>query len=796
MKIKYIITSITLLVLVKTGIAQSELDSVTVSKMSSHFSNARIQNDKLITPQMQGYTISLIGSDNKTVIGLDGSISRPLVDKKVNVLFKIEQQSSKKSAEIPMKNILVKGVYSGQGAGATPFVIPSLREWYGMDGFYQLTKTSRIVTEKNNPDAQQAALLLNEDLKKMLGFDLKLSTGAPAKGDIFIGSAAEKALGKEGYSLKINTIFHINAPNYQGKVFGTRTLLQLLAQHKEKLTIPQGLSRDYPTYEVRGLVLDVGRKFFSIDFLNDYVEMMSYYKLSNFHIHLNDNGFVKYFNNNWDSTYAGFRLENEKYPNLASKDGHYSKVEFIALQKKALRYGVTIIPEIDVPAHALAITHVIPEIGSKKYGMDHLDLDNPKSFDVVKDIFDEYTKGPNPVFIGEEVHVGTDEYDKRESEKFRKFTDFVIRAVQVNGKKVRAWGALTHAQGQTPVTVKDVRLNMWYNGYADPIAMKKLGYQQISTPDGYLYIVPAAGYYYDYLNVDYLYNQWEPRQIGNVTFEKGDPIVDGGMFAVWNDIAGNGISEKDVHNRVFPAIQVLSQKMWGADDKAFTLYDFNQKKKTIPEAASLNISGLYPNSQSGPLFHFNFENQSNNQSASGMPHATTSHNSYQAGIQGRGLKFSDQTSSLVLPIAEIGGSYTVSFWIKPDKALKGNLFSSKNAVLFADAKGLGYRRDGYDYYFDYQLPIQQWSYLSISADKESTQLFVNGKLIKDMKPFDVVMPYKDKGGKEVKFKKVQTLTFPLNQIQLDGAVLDELKIYNSRLSGQEIQSEYKYIKSD
>ncbi|WP_418360830.1 family 20 glycosylhydrolase [Sphingobacterium detergens] len=790
MKIKHITTLISLLLLAKAGIAQGDLDSITVSKISSHFSSARIQNDRLIPPQLQGYRVSLIGSDNKTVIGLDGSITKPLVDKKVNLLFKIEEQSSKKTAEIPVKNVLVKGMYTGSGAGVQPFVIPSLREWYGMDGFYQMSRTSRIVTEKNNSDARRAALLLNEDLKKMLGFELPISTGTATTGDIFIGSNAEKALGREGYSLKINTIFHINAPHYQGKVFGTRTLLQLLAQHKEKLTVPRGLSRDYPTYEVRGLVLDVGRKFFSIDFLNDYVEMMSYYKLSNFHIHLNDNGFAKYFNNNWDSTYAGFRLENEKYPGLASKDGHYSKAEFIALQQKALRYGVTIIPEIDVPAHALAITHVVPETGSKKYGMDHLDLDNPRSFEVVKDIFDEYTKGPNPVFIGEEVHVGTDEYDKRESEKFRKFTDFVIRAVQANGKKVRAWGALTHAQGQTPVTVKDVRLNMWYNGYADPIAMKKLGYQQISTPDGYLYIVPAAGYYYDYLNVDYLYNQWEPRQIGDVTFEKGDPIVDGGMFAVWNDIVGNGISEKDVHNRVFPALQVLSQKMWGADDKAFTLYDFNQKKKSLPEAAGLNIRGLYPSSQSGPLFHFNFENQSNNQSDSGMPHATTEHTSYQAGIQGLGLKFQDNTSSLILPIPEIGGAYTVSFWIKPDKALQGDLFSSKNAVLFADASGLGYRRDGYVYHFGYQLPIQQWTYLSISADKETTQLFVNGKLIIDMKPFDVIMPNKEKDGKEIKFKKVQTLTFPLNRIQLAGAVLDELKIYNNRLSGQEIQSDF------
>jgi len=790
MKIKHIITSAVWFMLAGPLLAQGDLDSLTVSQLRSHFASAKIRNGKLISPRIPGYRVSLAGSDNKAVIGSDGSISQPLVDKKVNVLFRVEQQASRKTAEIPVKDILIKGQYTDRGGNKQPFVIPALREWHGEEGYYQLSRTSRIVTSATDTDARQAALLLNEDLKKMLGFELKISTEPPTTGDIYIGSAAGKALGEEGYSLQINHIFHIHAPHYKGKVFGTRTLLQLLDQNRAKLTIPRGLCRDYPTYEVRGFMLDVGRKFFSIDFLNDYVELMSYYKMSNFHIHLNDNGFAKYFNNSWDSTYAGFRLENSRYPGLASKDGHYSKAEFIALQKKAARYGITIIPEIDVPAHALAITHVFPEIGSKKYGMDHLDLDNPKTYEVVKNIFDEYTKGPDPVFIGEEVHVGTDEYDKRESEKFRKFTDFVIRAVQANGKKVRAWGALTHARGQTPVTVNNVRLNMWYNGYADPLAMKKLGYQQISTPDGYLYIVPAAGYYYDYLNVDYLYNHWEPRKIGAVTFEKGDPIVDGGMFAVWNDIVGNGISEKDVHNRVFPAMQVLSQKMWRGEDQSLTLFEFNQRKNTVAEAPGLNLRGQYPRQDPGLLLHFNFEGQTDNCAATDPGSATAHETRYVAGIQGRALHFSDEAGTLQLPVAEIGGAYTVSFWIRPGQPLHGSIFTSKNAVLFADARGLGYRRDGYDYYFDYRLPLQQWSYVAITGDKETTQLFVNGKLVKDMKPFDVIMPNKEKDGKEIKFKKVQTLTFPLRQVQPHGAALDELKIYNIKLSGQEIQSDF------
>ncbi len=97
----------------------------------------------------------------------------------------------------------------------------------------------------------------------------------------------------------------------------------------------------------------------------------------------------------------------------------------------------------------------------------------------------------------------------------------------------------------------------------EPKDMFEQGYQGISTPDGWLYIVPAAGYYYDYLNVKRLYEEWAPNRIGKETFTEPYAPLRGGSFAVWNDHVGNGITEKDVHHRVFPAMQVLSQKMWG-----------------------------------------------------------------------------------------------------------------------------------------------------------------------------------------------------------------------------------------
>ena len=124
-------------------------------------------------------------------------------------------------------------------------------------------------------------------------------------------------------------------------------------------------------------------------------------------------------------------------------------------------------------------------------------------------MFAEYLSGKEPVFRGKRVHIGTDEYSnakKEVVEKFREFTDHYIKYVEKFGKQAMVWGALTHAKGETPVKSENVVMNCWFNGYANPKDMKEQGYKLVSIPDGLVYLVPAAGYYYDYLNCEYLYN--------------------------------------------------------------------------------------------------------------------------------------------------------------------------------------------------------------------------------------------------------------------------------------------------
>lgn len=625
-----------------------------------------------------------------------------------------------------------------------PFIIPELREWMGQEGSFAFTPKSAIVISKEDSNAlKKTVTTFAADLKSMFNISLPIRIGTPVKGDIVLRLGKTGSNNKESYTLAIGKHVTIASPSSIGAFWATRSLLQMLEQ-SPKHTLPCGEILDYPQYPVRGFLLDVARKFFTLDYLRDYLKFMSYYKMNTFHIHLNDNGFAKMHDNDWNKTYSAFRLESTTYPELTAKDGSYTKKEFSQLQEHAEDLGIEIIPEIDIPAHSLAFSHYLPEIGSKEYGMDHLDLFNPKTYTFAEGLFDEYITGANPVFRGPRVHIGTDEYSNRKKdvvEKFRYFTDHFIKHVKKSGKEPIIWGALTHAKGDTPVTAEDVTVYMWHNPYGQPKDMLAEGFKKmVSIPDGLLYIVPAAGYYYDYLNTQHLYNSWEPRIVGDVTFDAGDPVITGGMFAVWNDHVGNGISQLDVHHRVFPAMQTLATKMWTAEKTSVPFEQFEAKRKLLGEGPGVNLLGR-------PL-----------------------------GKTGIILEKSKLTSGNTTGMLHIGYDYIVEFDLLAKNIKKGQvLFSSPHATFYlADPQEgkLGFERDGYLSQFDYVVPANKTVHITIKGTNKSTQLLINGKLVTSL---DIErIPY----GKDKKesIARVQTLVFPLEKVGKFQGTISKLKV--------------------
>lgn len=624
-----------------------------------------------------------------------------------------------------------------------PFVIPELKEWKGADGDFIPTNTTRITYSEKENGSRQVAEQLAADYQTMYGKQIPVVAGKGKAGDFVLQLKADKKLGNEGYAIQIKDRVILTAPTTKGLFWATRTLLQL-AEQDEQQALPKGEIRDFPDYAIRGFMLDCGRKFIPMSFLRDYVRIMSYYKMNTFQIHLNDNAFKQYFEHDWMKTYAAFRLESETFPGLAAPDGHYTKKEFIELQLLADSLGVEIIPEIDVPAHSLAFTQYCPEIGSQEYGLDHLDLFNPKTYEFVDALFKEYLEGENPVFRGPRVHIGTDEYSNKKKdvvEKFRAFTDHYIRYVESFGKQACVWGALTHAQGDTPVKSENVLMSAWYNGYADPAEMMKQGYQLISIPDDFLYIVPAAGYYHDYLDTEQLYREWTPAKIGKAVFDEQHPQISGGMFAVWNDHYGNGISTKDIHDRAFPAMQTLAVKMWTGTSTALPYQKFDAARLHLSEAPGVNVAGRV-----------------------GKKPACV-------------MELAQVQSGQTTELKEIGYPYSVSFEIKGVKEEPGTvLFRSPDAVVYlADpiTGRLGFVRDGYLNTFNYYLPAGQTVKLTISGDNKHTALYVNDQLKDDL----TIQTRWFNEGKD-KMSYVRTLVFPLQKAGQFNSQIRQLKVYN------------------
>jgi hexosaminidase len=615
-----------------------------------------------------------------------------------------------------------------------PFVVPELKEWAGKDGSFEITKSSRIVVAKGNSEAIAIAKQFASDFKTMFGFDLTVAEGNATRGDIVLQYKRNKKLGAEGYKIDITDRVTVSAPENAGIYWATRSLLQIYEQNHN---LPCGSITDFPDYNLRGFMIDCGRKYIPLDYLDDLVKVMSYYKMNTLQVHLNDNGFRKFFDNDWDKTYAAFRLESETYPGLAARDGYYTKVDFINFQINAESQFVDIIPEIDAPAHTLAFAHYNPALGSAEYGLDHLDLFNEETYTFLDGLFKEYLDGDNPVFRGRRVHIGTDEYsnkDQKVVEAFRAFTDRYIRYVESFGKQACVWGALTHANGVTPVKSENVVMSTWYNGYADPVEMKRLGYQQISVPDGWVYIVPAAGYYYDYLNCKYLYENWTPAHIGEVQFEEKDPTILGGMFAVWNDHCGNGISVQDIHHRIVPALQTIAAKTWDGINVSLPYAQFDSLRTQLSEAPGVNRLGRVGN-----------------------------------------FEIANVEANSTLPHREVGYNYRVSFDIDGQtEDLGTELFRSPSAVFYLSdpiSGKIGFARDGYLNTFNYYVRTDDKLHITVEGTNKETKLYVNNKLIDNLSIGKIYF-----NNAKDSISNVRTLVFPLEHSGNFKSKITNLKV--------------------
>ncbi|MCJ8013651.1 discoidin domain-containing protein [Paenibacillus sp. KQZ6P-2] len=723
---------------------------------------------ELVLPAVPvGYRVSVFGSDALPVIDKEAIIHPPLVDRKVHVILQVQNEANPNEKGItPSFEVTVPGLHTQTAdLNPEPKVIPSLREWVGKSGQFTLTSSSKIVY--HDEVLQTTANILKDDLKDIAGLELETIQGAPSTGDLYLSlDASQNYLGVEGYVLNVDDYVSITAPAEKGVLWGTRSVLQILKQDAGHNQLPKGISHDYPKYETRGLMIDVARKFYTIDFLREYVKMMSWYKMTDLQIHLNDDVGSPFP----DGKRSAFRLESERYPGLASKE-HYTKQEFRDLQRLGRDYGINIIPEIDTPGHSRAFTSYDPSLGKDSF----LDITKPAATEFITNLFDEYIDGygtdAEPTFLGPDVHIGTDEYAGGSSENFRKYMDTLIRHINDKGKHPYVWGGLKQFAGTTPVS-NQATMAIWYEPYEGPQQAMDEGYDIINTDTNYMYLVPRL--YRDYLNTPLLYKEWEPVKWLGVTLPYGLPQLKGGMLALWNDISyESGLSMDDSHARLLPAMQVLSEKMWQGTREGADYNEFMRAASDIGDAPNTDLSHrIKVDNPEGNVINYAFEDGFKDTSANQWDGKATNV-TLSEGKYGKGAQFHGGESYIQTPLSPLWFGWTVSMWIKPDADNPDDavLMESPNGTIKlkqGNTGKLGFSKEGYDSVFNYTVPPNQWTHILLTGDQIGVSLYVNGN------------EYVEKLGQPV--PKIQTLVLPAGIIgskthAFKGAI-DNLQIYN------------------
>lgn len=619
---------------------------------------------------------------------------------------------------------------------ASPSVIPAIREWQGSSGSFTPNASTILVNASGSDAVGKVADFFSE----MLGLDVEISDKTSGSNEIVftIDKSLQKQVGDEGYILEATeSLIEIKAPADKGLLYGGISVVQSVTADG---FFPCGSAVDYPAYSTRSGMIDVGRAWIPMDYVHEITRYMAYYKLNEVHLHINDDG---------ANGYSAFRLESD-VKGLTASDGYYSKDEYRAYQKEMLEYGITVVTEIDTPFHSGCYANAENPPPYLPGNNRCLDISKPETLEFVKNLFDEYMTGDDPVFVGNVVHIGTDEYPREYSEQMRAYTNELIEHVNSRGYTPRFWGGLgpDGFQGATPIS-EDAQMNFWDLGISGINETLASNYDIINTVNAILYTVPSTNYGFpDYYDLRNLYTNWQVNIFSLYQDAKIDPDDErllGACFALWNDLhtTYSGITRFDIFDRLRGMVCLMSEKTWCGLDTANMSYDnFKARYDKLSLRAGDADPGHHSLSEDG--INIDFE--------SDLPEYAVA----SGGKVENGAFVLDGSSFLSLTPSAVGFPNTLEFEICLDEAATAPLFSGEGVEILADADGkgnFGYKTEVYTFTYDYQLPIGEKVKIRLSSDLTATYLTVNDKL--SYSPYNALNPTET---------KLTTLTVPLAEI--------------------------------
>ncbi|ACU59294.1 beta-N-acetylhexosaminidase [Chitinophaga pinensis] len=480
-------------------------------------------------------------------------------------------------------------------------IIPAPVELYEQPGEFIIDKSVVIVAPSAGTQLDSTLQWFSDRIATATGFHLKTAkTGTKVLRIVL--SQADK---QEGYKLKVTpTEITLKAPSPAGVFYGLQTLLQLLppdiesSQPIERIwSVPCTDIIDYPRFGWRGLMLDVSRHFYTKEEVKRYIDEMARYKYNIFHWHLSDDN--------------GWRIEIKSLPELtkvgawrvartgrwgtfespqpgepAKEGGFYTQEDIKEILAYAQARYITVLPEIDVPAHSLAMIAAYPNLsctqlhynvnpGSHFYKKEDnaLCIGNDSVYLVLDKVFTEIAA----LFPFNYIHVGGDEAYKgfwdncpkcrkrMEQENLKNVDElqsyFVKRLEKIlrsKGKKLIGWDEILEGGLAPEATV------MSWRGMKGGIEAAKMNHHVVMSPWEYCYLDlyqgdPAA----------------EPPTYGMCRLSDSynyDPVPDGvdekyilgGQGNLWTESIAN---YRHIQYMTWPRALALSEVYWSPKAK-------------------------------------------------------------------------------------------------------------------------------------------------------------------------------------------------------------------------------------
>ncbi|MGH2665790.1 glycoside hydrolase family 20 protein [Flavobacterium sp.] len=463
------------------------------------------------------------------------------------------------------------------------------------EGNFTLSQSTKIIL--NDLEFKNEVDVFNAFLKANYGFELQvLDNSKSSINTIKIQRSNTENKAISAYQLEVSSSeIEIASKGSAGIFYAFQTLSQLLPVQNGVLNIPSVKINDEPKYEWRGMHLDVGRHFFSKEFIKKYIDYMAMYKMNTFHWHLTDD--------------QGWRIEIKQYPKLTevgawrkgSMVGHYNDQKFDSKPyggfytqgeiKEIVAYAkerhITVVPEIEMPGHSQAALAAYPELSctggpfevAQKWGvLEDVYCPKEETFEFLENVLTEVMA----LFPSEYIHIGGDESPKTrwkkcphcqalikkeglkdEHELQSYFIKRIEKFINAKGRKIIGWDEILEG-GLAPNAAV-----MSWRGTEGGIAAAKQHHFAVMTPGSHCYFdhyqgepknepVAIGGY----TTVEKVYS-YEPTP-ATLSPDEAKYIL-GAQGNVWTEYMDN---PKHVEYMIMPRMAALAEVVWGTSDAA------------------------------------------------------------------------------------------------------------------------------------------------------------------------------------------------------------------------------------